>query len=120
MFPAFFRSPGLRASAALVLVALAASLAAAQAPAERPALTLETLFASPEFYGDGFQGGAWAEEGARLLYVDADRATGTASLVQLDLTDDSRTTLIDGATLARPDGTMTLARSQSPVLAPNE
>ncbi len=67
-------------------------------------LTLETLFASPEFYGEGFQGGRWAETGARLLYVDADRETGASSLVELDLTTDGRRTLIDGATLRLPDG----------------
>ena len=99
------RSVRTRAALALALVALlGAPHGLAQSAPERPSLTLETLFASPEFFGDRFQGGAWAEEGARLLYVDADRATGTASLVQLDLQDDSRTVLIDGATLARPDG----------------
>ena len=91
---------------ALLAGAPAAPIFAPDASAQdaAPRLTLETLFASPEFFGDAFQGGAWAEEGARLLYVDADRATGTSSLVQLDLRDDSRTVLIDGATLARPDG----------------
>ena len=66
-------------------------------------LTLEALFASPEFYGEGFQGGRWAEEGARLLYVDTDRATGSSSLVELDLTTDERRTIIDGSTLTRDD-----------------
>ena len=66
-------------------------------------LTLEALFASPEFYGEGFQGGQWADEGARLLYVETDREAGTSSLVELDLTTDAERTLIDGARLARPD-----------------
>ncbi|WP_412063633.1 DPP IV N-terminal domain-containing protein [Rubrivirga sp. IMCC45206] len=67
-------------------------------------LTLELLFASPEFYGEGFQGGRWAESGARLMYVETDRAAGTSSLVERDLTTDATRTLIDGATLGKPDG----------------
>ena len=83
---------------------------AVPAPAELPAradsaktLTLERLFASPEFSARGFQGGQWAESGARLLYVDRDRESGASSLVELDLTTDQERTLIDGATLAKTD-----------------
>ena len=70
------------------------------------ALTLEKLFASSEFSGDGFQGGRWASEGPVLLYVDTDG--GTSSLVELDLTTDSERTLIDGARLVKPDGEGTI------------
>ena len=76
-------------------------------PAPAPAakrLTLEALFASPEFYGEGFQGGTWAESGARLRYVETDREAETSSLVELDLTTDQTRALIDGATLAKTDG----------------
>ena len=88
---------------ALLLTASTLPLAHAQ-PADAPKrLTLETLFASPEFYGDGFQGGRWAESGAKLLYVDTDDA-GATSLVELDLTTDQRRTVIDGSDLRTPDG----------------
>lgn len=88
---------------------------APQAPIETPApgpvavgdaeeLTLEKLFASPEFYGEGFQGGRWAEAGPELLYVETDRSAGTTSLVRLDLTTDEMETVIDGSTLVKTDG----------------
>ena len=113
--------PTLGRLAALVLLG-AAPLSAqtpaprpAASPAERPAtvqtpapaaprLTLEKLFASPEFFGEGFDGGRWADAGAVLRSLDTDAATGTTSLVELDLTTDVRQTLIDGATLRKPDG----------------
>ena len=78
-------------------------VAGAPVPDAKP-LTLELLFASPEFYGEGFQGGQWAESGARLLYVESDREAGTSSLVELDLTTDAERTLIDGASLVKADG----------------
>lgn len=93
--------------AALVLVsALTATAqpAPAQTAAGPPRLTLEKLFASPEFSGAGFTGGRWADEGPVLRYVDQDEEAGTTSLVELNLATDSRRTLIDGAALARPDG----------------
>ena len=83
---------------------VAADRVPSRVEAARPALTLEKLFASSEFAGDAFQGGRWAESGARLLYVDQDRETGASSLVELDLTTDSRRVVIDGAALQKPDG----------------
>ena len=80
---------------------------AAQADAAKR-LTLEALFASPEFYGEGFQGGTWAESGARLRYVETDREAETASLVELDLTTGETETLIDGSNLVRDDDAMGL------------
>ena len=92
-----------RFSPLVVLALLLAPLAAVAQPAEGPkTLTLETLFASPEFYGEGFQGGRWAESGAKLLFVESD-AAGTSSLIELDLTTDTRRTVIDGSGLAKPD-----------------
>lgn len=93
----------LRHSSLLLLAALLAPLVGAAQDAPKR-LTLETLFASPEFSGEGFRGGRWAESGARLLYVEADREAGTSSLVEMDLTTDQKRTLIDGADLQRPDG----------------
>ena len=80
---------------------------AAQADAAKR-LTLEALFASPEFYGEGFQGGTWAESGARLRYVETDREAETASLVELDLTTGETETLIDGSNLVKDDDAMGL------------
>ena len=77
--------------------------AEAPAPDAPKRLTLEALFASPEFSGEGFQGGQWAEQGAKLLYVETDRDAGASSLVELDLATDAERTLIDGATLRRTD-----------------
>ena len=67
-------------------------------------LTLEKLFASAEFFGEGFQGGRWADEGPELLYVETDRPSGASSLVRLNLTTDGREAIIDGAVLRKPDG----------------
>ena len=93
----------LRFSTLALLVAALATAASAQTDAPKR-LTLEALFASPEFFGESFQGGRWAESGARLSYVERDRAAGTSDLVELDLTTDQTRTLIDGAALAKPDG----------------
>ena len=79
--------------------------AAPVATADEPEhLTLDKLFASGEFYGEGFQGGRWAAEGPELLYVETDRASGASSLVRLDLTNGGREVIIDGATLTKTDG----------------
>ncbi len=67
-------------------------------------LTLQKLFNSGEFFGEGFQGGRWAETGPELLYVETDREAGATSLIRLDLTTDGRETLIDGSTLLKVDG----------------
>ncbi|PAP80289.1 peptidase S9 [Rubrivirga sp. SAORIC476] len=93
----------LRFSPLALLAFLLAPLAAVAQPADSPKrLTLETLFASPEFYGESFQGGRWAETGARLLYVEGD-ASGASSLRELDLTTDTRRTILDGSQLVKPD-----------------
>ena len=93
----------LRFSTLALLAFLLAPLAAVAQPADGPKrLTLETLFASPEFYGESFQGGRWAETGARLLYVEGD-ASGASSLRELDLTTDTRRTILDGSQLVKPD-----------------
>ncbi|MEM6327506.1 MAG: S9 family peptidase [Bacteroidota bacterium] len=75
--------------------------ASVDAPEE---LTLQKLFASREFSGEGFRGGRWTESGPELLYVQADRTTGATSLVRLDLTTDEETTVIDGSDLDKVDG----------------
>ena len=86
----------------LLVLVLAAPLAQAQSAAK--SLTLETLFASPEFRSEGFRGGRWAESGATLLSITTDREAGTSSLVERDLTTGETRTLIDGAGLQKPDG----------------
>ncbi|HEX8385247.1 MAG TPA: DPP IV N-terminal domain-containing protein, partial [Rubricoccaceae bacterium] len=104
-------APLIAAAVAALPAVATAQTAAPRAPSVggpivegRSRLTLEKLFASPEFFGEGFNGGRWADEGAVLRYVDADAEAGTTSLVELDLTTDSRRTLIDGARLQKPDG----------------
>jgi dipeptidyl-peptidase-4 len=85
------------APAAALILALAAPLHA------QPRLTLESLFASPTFFGDGFQGGQWAPEGPVLRFVEPDRATGSTSLLELNLETNRRRTVLDGAALQKPD-----------------
>ncbi|MEM9996398.1 MAG: S9 family peptidase [Bacteroidota bacterium] len=73
-------------------------------PASLPPLTVETLFTTPTFFGESFQGGRWADEGPVLTYIDTDRATGATHLMRYDLTTGERTRLVDGTTLRKPDG----------------
>ncbi|HEX9951737.1 MAG TPA: DPP IV N-terminal domain-containing protein, partial [Rubricoccaceae bacterium] len=109
-----------RRTPALVALVLLSLSAAAQTPALRPAtsagtasararLTLDNLFAGPEFFGTAFEGGRWADAGAVLRSLDTDTEAGTTSLVELNLTTNQRRTLIDGARLVRPDGEGLLA-----------
>ncbi len=88
----------------LALLALVASAPAFAQDAARPTLTLEKLFASPEFFGTAFEGGRWAETGAVLRSLDTDAVTGATSLVEQNLATGQTRTLIDGATLQKPDG----------------
>lgn len=83
----------------LVLLAL---LFVAGPAAAQPALTLETLFASREFVPEGFRGGAWAEDGPVLRNLEAADG-GATSLVEQNLETGDRRTVIDGATLVKPD-----------------
>jgi dipeptidyl-peptidase-4 len=95
----------MRRLAPLVVLALVSLTAARAQPAAGPSrLTLEKLFASPEFFGESFTGGRWADGGAVLRSVESDAEAGTTSLVELDLTTGRRRTLIDGARLEKPDG----------------
>ncbi len=95
---------GLRRLALVALVVATAAPAFAQGAA-RPTLTLEKLFASPEFFGTSFEGGRWAEAGAVLRSLDTNPETGATSLVEQNLATGQQRTLIDGATLQKPDGT---------------
>ncbi len=88
----------------VALGALAPPTVEAQPSAPPAELSLEALFASRTFAGQGFQGGRWAEAGPVVRYLDADPAAGTTSLMEYDLTTDARTVLIDGAALRKPDG----------------
>lgn len=87
-----------------LLVALRPPVAAAQPADDAPELTLEALFASPQFFGASFQGGRWAEAGPVVRYIDRDRETGATHLMEYDLEADTRTRLIDGSQLQKPDG----------------
>jgi dipeptidyl-peptidase-4 len=67
-------------------------------------LTLESIFASPTFFGQSFQGGRWAESGPLVRYIERDDETEATDLVEYNLETDMRTVLIDGDDLAKPDG----------------
>ncbi|MEP0546735.1 MAG: S9 family peptidase [Rhodothermales bacterium] len=66
-------------------------------------LTLESLFASPTFYGKGFQGGRWAESGPVVRYIERSDESGATDLMEYDLEADTRIRLIDGSQLKKPD-----------------
>ncbi len=88
----------------LVLVAAALPVAAQSTgdTAEAVELSLESLFNSSAFSGDFFRGGRWAEAGPVVRYIERD---GDAThLMEYNLETDTRTVLIDGSALAKPDG----------------
>ena len=78
--------------------------AAAQQDADAVELSLETLFNSATFSGRGFQGGQWAEAGPVVRYIERDRDAGATHLMEYNLETDTRTRLIDGSSLKKPDG----------------
>ncbi len=79
-----------------------AAPAAAQAPAEPADLSLESLFNASTFQGGFFRGGRWAESGPVVRYIE--RTEGGTDLMEYNLETDTRTVLIDGSGLAKPDG----------------
>src|SRR5690606_7939309 len=78
--------------------------AAAQQDADSVELSLESLFNSATFSGRGFQGGQWAEAGPVVRYIERDRDAGATHLMEYNLETDTRTRLIDGTSLKKPDG----------------
>lgn len=70
---------------------------------EVPELTLQSIFASTTFFGEGFQGGRWAEEGPVIRYIESDRQTGATHLISYNLETGERSRLIDGSNLQKPD-----------------
>ncbi|MEL6443525.1 MAG: S9 family peptidase [Bacteroidota bacterium] len=90
-------------SLALLLLALPAWAQPAR-DADLPPLSVETLFTTPTFFGDRFQGGRWAEEGPVLTYIENDRTAGATHLMRYDLATGERTIIVDGSTLQKPDG----------------
>lgn len=87
-----------------LLFALGFVPATAQPAADTVELSLETLFNSSTFAGRGFQGGQWAEAGPVIRYIERDRDAGATHLMEYDLATDTRTRLIDGTELEKPDG----------------
>ena len=69
-------------------------------PAE---LSLESLFASSTFSGQGFRGGRWAESGPVVRYIQRDADSGATDLMEYNLESDTRIRLIDGSQLQKPD-----------------
>ncbi len=75
---------------------------AAQPATETVELSLESLYNSSTFRGRFFQGGRWAETGPVVRYTERD---GEATdLMEYNLETDTRTVLIDGNGLQKPDG----------------
>jgi dipeptidyl-peptidase-4 len=79
-------------------------VATAQVPArasrEADQLTLDRLFASPEFFGEGFGPARWLEDGS---YTTVERArTGALELVRYDAREGSRQVLVSGRQLVPP------------------
>ncbi len=67
----------------------------------RRQLTLQDLFASPQFYERGFEGGRWTDEGATVTYIIEEG--GITDLVRYDLRTDEVEPLIEGERLVAPD-----------------
>ncbi|MEM6784372.1 MAG: DPP IV N-terminal domain-containing protein, partial [Bacteroidota bacterium] len=86
-----------------LLLFIVPALAQPARDADLPPLSVETLFTTPTFFGDRFQGGRWAEEGPVLTYIENDRAAGATHLMRYDLATGERTILVDGTTLQKPD-----------------
>src|SRR6056297_2415238 len=87
----------------LLLCLIAPLFPAAAQPSDTVDLTLESLFASSTFYGDAFRGGRWAEAGPLVRYIERDDESEATDLVEYNLETDTRTVLIDGDDLAKPD-----------------
>jgi dipeptidyl-peptidase-4 len=81
----------------------AGAVPAAAQPTDTAELTLESLFASPTFYGEGFQGGRWAESGPVVRYIERSDESGATDLMEYDLEADTRIRLIDGSQLKKSD-----------------
>jgi dipeptidyl-peptidase 4 len=96
--------PTLRLPLLPALALLLALPATAQQAADTVALSLETLFNSSTFAGRGFQGGQWAEAGPVVRYIERDADAGATHLMEYNLETDTRTRLIDGTQLKKPDG----------------
>lgn len=109
MFRLTVRLPFILTLTASLLLVFGTELAVAQhtdsvaVGGETPRLTLEKLFNSPEFSGDFFRGGRWADEGPELLYIESGSENGATSLTRLNLETDEETVLIDGTTLRKSD-----------------
>ncbi len=88
----------------VVCLVIAGSMPVASQSADTAELTLERLFASPEFYGRSFSGGRWAESGPIVRYIQRDDASGATDLMEYNLETDTRLRLIDGSQLKKPDG----------------
>ncbi|MEM1044056.1 MAG: S9 family peptidase [Bacteroidota bacterium] len=93
----------------LLLLTLGYAPAAAQQATETAELSLESLFNSSTFRGKGFQGGRWAEAGPVVRYTvrkpaPAETGGDATDLMEYNLETDTRTVLIDGSELAKPDG----------------
>lgn len=70
---------------------------------ERPALSLEDIYASGTFHGQRFKGGRWAESGPVITYIKPSQGSNATDLVQYNLETDQSTRLINGQNLKASD-----------------
>lgn len=69
---------------------------------EKPAPTLQDIFASSKFFGNFFEGGQWAENGAVITFTQQDTA-GVTHIMSLDLQKDEEQIILDGNGLHADD-----------------
>jgi dipeptidyl-peptidase-4 len=68
-----------------------------------PELTLEDIYASATFQGQGFQGGRWSDEGPIIRYIEREQEGEVTHLVEYNLETDTRSRLIEGSALYAAD-----------------
>jgi dipeptidyl-peptidase-4 len=96
----------------LILLLAAALPAAAQQPAAQDPsrLTLERIFASPEFRGQPFRGGRWTEDGAAWITMEPSPAVRRGmDLVQVNVATGGREVLVPAAAFIPPGDSVPLA-----------
>ncbi|MFC2133533.1 S9 family peptidase [Bacteroidota bacterium] len=87
----------------LTIMMFVSSIGILNAQEEKLDFTIEDAFERGIFFGQPFQGGAWADEGPIITYIDRSRETGATNIVSYNLEEDEYTTILDGSNLHAAD-----------------
>ncbi|MFC1660184.1 S9 family peptidase [Gemmatimonadota bacterium] len=88
----------------VVLLPLALVVAPGSLTAQEQALTLERIFASPDFFGERFGPARWLDEGRYTTLEASTRVRGGTDIVVYDAASGRREVLVSAAAM-RPEGT---------------